>query len=105
MGKRAKRVISGGGTNRPSALGLTHMTSMVYLDGWTMLVTYSSTVTASQLQLSGFATTPSMVTSDSAYNYSPNQVAVKFGEEITGEAGIDWAGSVPGVLSPDHVDF
>lgn len=105
MGRHAKKKIAGGGTNRPSALGLTHMTAATVVTPTTARVTYSSTVPVNAMIAPGYQTQPSLTTSTTAIQLTPNVLEIDFGDDIQAEGSIEWAGGVPGVLSPDSIAF
>lgn len=95
MGRWAQRRVAGGG--QPTTL--IAMVRAIRPTPSTVRVNYSGNVQASAFDPSDFET-DSSIEATAVTQFSPNQIVLDFGEDVSGSASVDYSGDTVGILTP-----
>lgn len=98
MGRWAQRRLSGGGT--PT---LNHMTQAT-IDGTDFLrIDYASDIAPGDVNAAAYNTAPGGLTPTGIGQDTPLQLTLDFGENVTGQTTITYAGTTIGIRTPQTI--
>jgi len=103
MGRWAQRRIRA--SSPPEAESEITIVSVTEADLFTLLVAFSAEINSADFNTTDFATFPNGVTLATISQPAADTLELDYSSSLEDETALDYTGSVPGILTPQHVDI